>query len=205
MPGSAGHFTLVSGFVSAATAAGKSLAVLVLQYDLAPAQRYPHQLAQCIDLLRYVVTDLQKPPNQVLLGGDSAGGNMVFGILSHILHPHKAIEPLKLSTSIRAGFAASPVASFNTEFSNELQDPAPASTIKVWLQNYLGSGATDPWNEPVKTDVEWWNGVDKVVKELLITIADNEMMAADTKLFAATLKVSFPHAMYLWMCMHYAC
>lgn len=190
MPGSAGHFSLVSGFVSAATAAGKSLAVLVLQYELAPAHRYPHQLTQCIDLLRFVVTDLQKSPDRVLLGGDSAGGNMVFGVLSHILHPHKAIEPLRLSSSIRAGFAASPVASLETEFLNELQDPAPSRAIKLWLQNYLGPGEPDPWNEPVKTDVEWWTGVDKVVKELLITIADNEMMAADTKRFAATLKVS---------------
>ena len=197
MPGSAGHFSLVSGFVSAATAAGKSLAILVLQYDLAPAHRYPHQLTQCVELLRYVVTDLQKSPDQVIIGGDSAGGNMVFGIFSHLLHPHPAIRPLKLSAPIRAAFAASPVASFNTEFSNELQDPAPVSTIKVWMRNYLGPGAADRWNEPVKTDVAWWNGMDKVVKEVLITIADNEMMAADTKRFAATLKVSCIHAIYV--------
>jgi acetyl esterase/lipase len=74
MPGSAGHFSLVSGFVSAATAAEKSLAVLVLQYDLAPAQRYPHQLIQCVELLRYAMTDLQNSPDQITLGGDSAGG-----------------------------------------------------------------------------------------------------------------------------------
>jgi len=45
MPGSAGQFSFVSGFVSTATASGESLAVLVLQYDLAPGKRYPHQLA----------------------------------------------------------------------------------------------------------------------------------------------------------------
>ena len=199
MPGSSGHFSFVSGLVSTATASGKSLAVLVLQYDLAPTNQYPHQLTQCVELLRYAVTDLHKSPSQIVLGGDSAGGNMVFGTLSHLLHPHPAIEPLKLSTTIRAGFAGSPVASFNTDFANELQDPAPASTIKVWLENYLGCSATDRWNDPSKTDVAWWSGVDKVVKEILITIAANEMMAADTQAFAAKLEVGYTsclHSLY---------
>jgi hypothetical protein len=97
---------------------------------------------------------------------------MVFGILSHLLHPHPAIEPLKLSASIRAGFAASPVASFNAEFANELQDPAPASAIKVWLQNCLGSGATDPWNEPLKIDVAWWSGVTLLHRIKIIVLFD---------------------------------
>jgi len=126
---------------------------------------------------------------------------MVFGVLSHLLHPHPAIEPLKLSAPIRAGFAASPVASFNTEsdgyIANELQDPAPASAIRVWLKNYLGSSATDRWNEPSKTDAVWWSGLDTVVKEILITIASNEMMAADTQAFAATLNVSCVRCLYV--------
>ncbi|MCJ1388390.1 hypothetical protein MMC18_001237 [Xylographa bjoerkii] len=191
MPGSSGHFSFVSELVSTAAASGKSLAVLVLQHDLAPSKRYPHQLTQSVELLRYAVTDMKKSPSQIVLGGDSAGGNMVFGILAHLLHPHPAIKPLQLSTTIRAAFAASPVSSFRTKFDNERQDPAPERTIKVWLENYLGSSATDRWNDPSQTDVAWWSGVDKVVKEILITVAANEMMGPDTQAFAAKLKVAF--------------
>ena len=196
MPGSSGHFSFASALVSTAAASGKSLAVLVLQYDLAPTKRYPHQLTQCVELLRYAVTDLHKSPSQIVLGGDSAGGNMVFGVLSHLLHPHPAIEPLKLSTTIRAGFAASPIGSFDTDFASDRQDPAPASTIKVWLENYLGRSVTDRWNDPSKTDVAWWSGVDKVVKGILITVAANEMMAADTQAFAAKLEVGYTGCLY---------
>ncbi|MCJ1437904.1 hypothetical protein MMC27_007291 [Xylographa pallens] len=191
MPGSSGHFSFASALISTAAASGKSLAVLVLQYDLAPTKRYPHQLTQCVELLRYVMTDLHKSPSQIVLGGDSAGGNMVLGTLSHLLHPHPAIEPVKLSTPIRAAFAVSPIASFDTNYATDLQDPAPASTIKVWLANYLGNSATDRWNDPSKTDVAWWRGVENVVKQILITVAAHEMMAADTQAFAAKLKGAF--------------
>ncbi|MCJ1408856.1 hypothetical protein MMC19_002933 [Ptychographa xylographoides] len=190
LPGSSGHFSFVSSLVSTAAASGKSLAVLVLQHDLAPNKQYPHQLTQCVELLRYTVMDLHKSPDQIVLGGDSAGGNMVFGVLSHLLHPHPAIEPLKLSAALRACFVASPVASLNAEFANELQDPAPASTIKVWFENYLGCSARDSWNDPSKTDVAWWSEVDEVVKQILMTVATNEMMATDTQDFAAKLKAT---------------
>ncbi|MCJ1400964.1 hypothetical protein MMC11_004175 [Xylographa trunciseda] len=190
MPGSSGHFSFASDLVSTAAASGKSLAVLVLQHDLAPAKQYPHQLTQCVELLRYAMTDLHKSPSQIVLGGDSAGGNMVFGLLSHLLHPHPAIKPLKLTTPIRAAFAGSPVASFNTDWASDLQDPAPASTVKAWLVNYLGRSATDRWNDPSKTDVAWWSGVDTVVRQILITIAAKEMMASDTQAFAATLRAA---------------
>ena len=193
MPGSSGHFSFASALISTAAASRKSLAVLVLQYDLAPAERYPRQLTQCVELLRYVVTDLHKSPSQIVLGGDSAGGNMVFGVLSHLLHPHPAIEPLRLSTTLRASFAVSPIASFDTNYTSDRQDPAPASTIKVWLRNYLGGSTTDRWNDPSKTDVAWWSEVDEAAKGILITVAVNEMMATDTQALAAKLKVSYLH------------
>ena len=202
LPGSSGHFSFVSSLVSTAAASGKSLAVLVLQHDLAPNKQYPHQLTQCVELLRYTVMDLHKSPDQIVLGGDSAGGNMVFGVLSHLLHPHPAIEPLKLSAALRACFVASPVASLNAEFANELQDPAPASTIKVWFENYLGCSARDSWNDPSKTDVAWWSEVDEVVKQILMTVATNEMMATDTQDFAAKLKVGRSGCLYSLLTSH---
>ncbi|MCJ1281490.1 hypothetical protein MMC26_000810 [Xylographa opegraphella] len=191
MPGSSGHFSFAAALVASAAAAGRSLAVLVLQYDLAPTKHYPHQLTQCVDLLRHAVTALQKPPSHIILGGDSAGGNMVLGVLSHLLHPHPAIRPLPLPAPLRAAFAVSPIASFATDYPSDRQDPAPARTIRLWLGNYLGGGATDRWNDPSQTDTAWWRAVEGVVGEMLVTVAANEMMAPGTQAFARTLRAAF--------------
>ena len=190
MPGSSGHFSFASALIARAASAGKSLAVLFLAYDLAPSKRYPHQLTQCVELLRHVLTMLHKSPSQIMLGGDSAGGNLVFGVLAHLLHPHAAIAPLKLEALLRAAFAVSPIASFDTDYPSDRQDPAPRSTIKAWLGNYLGASPTDRWNDPAATDVAWWRGVDGVVRETLITVAAHEMMGPGTQAFAKKLDVS---------------
>ena len=194
MPGADGHFTFVSSLVSKASKSGKSVAVLLLQYDLAPGRQYPRQLLQAVELLRYATTELGKSPGQIMLMGDSAGGNLIFGVLSHLMRPHPSINPLKLSESLKAALICSPVTvirskseSFRT---HEAQDPASAETIKVWLSNLLGPNKTDAWNEPLGNDAQWWAGLDGVVHDILITVASNEMMADDTSALATKIKVS---------------
>ncbi|KAK9384234.1 Alpha/Beta hydrolase protein [Lipomyces mesembrius] len=191
MPGSEAHFTLLSQIVSRATQLERSVAALVLQYDLAPAEHYPRQITQCVELLRYAITDLKKSPGQILLGGDSAGGTMVFSVLSHILHPHPSITPMKLSAPLRAAFVSSPVVRFSFTAErfrlNEIFEPAPVSTLKEWIANYLGTSGKDGWNEPGQNDVEWWKGLTDVVKGMLITIATDEVMADDVQAMASKI------------------
>ncbi|KAK9235890.1 Alpha/Beta hydrolase protein [Lipomyces kononenkoae] len=196
MPGSVAHFTLLSQLISSATQVERSVAALVLQYDLAPAEQYPRQLTQAVELLRYVITDLKKSPGQIVLGGDSAGGNLVFGVLSHILHPHPSITPLQLSTPLRAAFVSSPVArlTFTAERFrlNEIFEPSPVSTLKEWVANFLGTSEKDGWNEPWQNDVEWWNGLTDVVKGILITVATDEVMADDIQAMASKITTAYP-------------
>ncbi|KAK9482652.1 Alpha/Beta hydrolase protein [Lipomyces starkeyi] len=191
MPASEAHFTLLSQLISCAAQSERSLAVLVLQYDLAPAEHYPRQITQCVELLRYAITDLKKSPGQILLGGDSAGGTMVFSVLSHILHPHPSITPIKLSTPLQAAFVSSPVVRFGFTAErfhlNEIFEPAPVSTLKEWIANYLGTSGKDRWNEPGQNDVEWWKGLTNVVKGMLITMGTDEVMADDVQAMASKI------------------
>ncbi|KAK9368708.1 Alpha/Beta hydrolase protein [Lipomyces kononenkoae] len=197
MPGTVAHFTLLTRIISqAATQVERSVAGLVLQYDLAPGEHYPRQITQCVELLRYVMTDLNKSPGQILLGGDSAGGTMVFSVLSHILHPHPSISPIELSTPIRAVFVSSPVTRFGFTAErfhlNEIFEPAPVSTLKEWIANYLGTSGKDSWNEPGQNDGEWWEGLTNVVKGILITIATDEVMADDVQAMASKITPVYP-------------
>lgn len=194
MPGSDGHFALLSLLTAQAAKAGKSLAVLVLQYDLAPGAQYPRQLEQAVELLRYATTTLQRAPETLALMGDSAGGNLVFGVLSHLMHPHPQIPALWLGGRLMCAVICSPVTVLNTENerfrTHETQDPASAETIRVWLGNMLGTSKPDNWSEPLNADPKWWGGLDEVVEGMLVTVASNEMMADDTIACVEKVKVS---------------
>lgn len=195
MPGSDGHFAFVSSMIDEASKAGKCVAALVLQYDLAPGSTYPRQHIQAVELLRYVLTELKKSPADVMLMGDSAGGNLVLGVLSHLMHPHPSIRPLKLSGPLKAAISCSPITVMNVDNNmfraQEAQDPASATTIKLWLRNLLGVQNPDPWVEPLRNPAEWWIALGDVTDELLITVAANEMMSDDTLGLIQSIKVRF--------------
>lgn len=168
--------------------------MLFLQYDLAPGARYPRQLEQAVELLRYATTTLRRAPENITLMGDSAGGNLVLGVLSHLMHPHPEIQALEGKGRVKGAVSCSPVTVMDAENerfrTHESQDPASAATIRVWLANYLGSSRTDSWNEPLNVDARWWSRLDDVVGGVLVTVASNEMMAADTIACAEKIKVS---------------
>lgn len=194
MPGADGHCKFVYSLVAQAKAVGKNVAVLFLQYDLAPGEHYPRQLTQAVELFRYAVSTLGKDPSNIMLLGDSSGANMVLGVLSHLMHPHPEIEKLELSAPLRGGMVSSPVCVLNTgneRFrTQEGQDPASAATIQIWINNILGSRIPDAYNQPLTNAPSWWAALDQVVRELLITVASVEMMAADTLACADKIKVS---------------
>lgn len=193
MSGSDGHFNFVSSLISKAEKAGKSIGVLFLQYDLAPGSHYPHQHTLAIELLRHAITQLGKSPDKIILMGDSAGANMILGILSHLIHPNPAIKPLDLSMPLKGAVICSPVTVLNTKHeryrTHEGQDPASGETIRIWLNNMLGPSQPDAWNQPLTNDSSWWTNLPKVVKEVLITVASREMMAAETIACADKIKV----------------
>lgn len=194
MPANDGHIGFAASLIPKAQEAGKSVAVLLLQYDLAPERRYPRQLQQAVELLRYTIVVLKKAPEQIMLGGDSAGGNMVFGVLSHLMKAHPSIDPLELSGPLRGALVSSPVTVLNTNNpgfqTQEAQDPAAADTIRIWLSNLLGSSEPDAWNQPLSNDTSWWSGLSNVVQGILMTVASAEMMAEDTIALATKIKVS---------------
>lgn len=70
VPADVGHLKFTA---SIAEKAGAEMAVLLPTYDLAPQAPYPRQLTQAVDILRYLITDLGRKPENIILAGDSAG------------------------------------------------------------------------------------------------------------------------------------
>lgn len=60
---------------------------IILEYALAPEHPYPAQLIQAVAALSYLLTDLSLAPSDIILAGDSAGGQLVGALLAHLAKP----------------------------------------------------------------------------------------------------------------------
>jgi len=58
--------------------------VLLVDYPLAPEFPYPAALNACVDSYRWMVEDQKLDPAKIVIGGDSAGGNLVLATLLRI-------------------------------------------------------------------------------------------------------------------------
>lgn len=170
---------------------GKSLAVFVLTYSLTPHEQYPTQLIQAVEALRYILKSPRRHPAQILLGGDSAGGNLAIGVLSHLAHPHPAIAELKVTEPLAGACLISPWTSLdeshserNIYYGGDLLMPCVG---KPWSRAYLGSAVRDYYTDPSDAPPKWFQNFP--VNEILVLGGQNEVLLSDIQEFVETLKV----------------
>ncbi|KAJ4290497.1 hypothetical protein N0V90_010714 [Kalmusia sp. IMI 367209] len=182
MAGTPGHFQYLVDMKDTLNAQGSDTAILFLAYGLAPEHRYPTQLTQAVEALRYLVQTTCRIPSDISLGGDSAGGNLAIGLLSHLAHPHPEIPALHLPTKLHAALLLSPWCSFNTHTrtyeTNAEKDCFDRRPLERWSTAFLGSDspfAGDFYNEPVTAPASWWEGTASVIDEVLIWGGGNEI------------------------------
>ncbi|KAL5386829.1 hypothetical protein DPSP01_003848 [Paraphaeosphaeria sporulosa] len=183
LAGSAGHFSYLVDMKDTLNAQGSDTAVLVLAYGLAPENAYPTQLTQAVEVLRYLVKTTGRIPSDISIGGDSAGGNLCLGLISHIAHPHPEIPALPLPTKLHAALLLSPWCSFNTHTrayqTNAEKDCFDGRALERWSSAFLGSDspfAGDFYNEPVTAPASWWEATASVVGEVLVWAGGNEIL-----------------------------
>ena len=85
---------------------------------------------------------------QMTIAGDSAGGNLLFNVLSHVLHPLPDVPKLDLSSPFKAAVAISPLVSFNVDGpsykANEHSDVLVSGAPSTALYGALMSCRTEP-------------------------------------------------------------
>jgi len=196
MPCTPGHMLWLDDFQKSL---GPGVSALLLAYDLAPEARYPSQLKQAVELLHHLVHIEGRNPSDLIIGGDSAGGNLILGLLSHLAHPHPDIAPLELPSKIHAALLISPWCSLtqtNTPafVTNAQRDMFDARTLSRWATAFLGSSspfAGDFYSEPVLAAPEWWGPVADFVEEVLIWAGDNEVLKDGIEAFAKKFTQGF--------------
>lgn len=187
-------FQLQYNILDQLKAAGKDIAIFFITYTLTPHAVYPTQLKQAVGALRYIVDTTGRSPSNIFIAGDSAGGNLTLGILSHISHPHKAIEPLELSEPLAGALTISPWVSFSLDYpsveENKNKDMLTTSILERWQSLYVAGSERDNYTEPLHAPADWWRNLK--VRDVLILTGSDDLFRSPIEQFAEKFKVSSP-------------
>ena len=196
VPATRGHLTFLKSIVDSA---GGKVALLVAEYSLAPYATYPQQLREGVEMVRYVCSNSRRKAPDVTIAGDSAGANLCLGILSHLLHPHPEIPPLRIEGDGKLGAAIllSPWVSFRTDWPsgqyNAKKDVVSMRAIDLWRASFLGGKARDEYNEPLAAEEGWWKGVDGLLGKVLVCGGGDEVLVDGIRELAKRLDVHHPN------------
>jgi acetyl esterase/lipase len=178
---------------------GHDLAVFLPRYTLTPTAVYPTQLRQAVEALRYILNETGRSPANVIIGGDSAGGNLTSATLLHISHPHPEIDPLELSAPLAGVFAYAPWVSFSPEWpsmkDNLWKDILTPDILTNWANAYRGGRVADSWNEPFTAPTEWW--ADAKTERILVLAGGDEILLSPIEEFYKKIKSVFPETTYV--------
>lgn len=185
----------------------ENVAVAVLQYTLAPEARFPAQLRQAVAGLRHLVGAPHGVcrPGQLVVGGDSAGGNLTMQLLTHLLHPSFPSPPIggdgsdeifQLDEPLAGAFLVSPFTSARTD-TPSFREGRPVDMLSVRVFGHpkremfhedgpAGIYVETPafragrkWALPAdaaEEDDKWLAGLGRVVKKVYVTCGRHEIL-----------------------------
>ncbi len=151
-------------------------------YRLAPRNKFPAALDDCERAYRALL-DLGFPPQRIVLGGDSAGGNLLLGLLQRI-RKHNWPMPcctLPVSPATEMGRIHSPP----SRTWKRKQDPIlPIAALQRVDEMYAGNwDASDPELSPLYADCTGF-------PPMFLLASDNEVLMDDSILFARRAKAA---------------
>ncbi|KAJ5561653.1 hypothetical protein N7535_003885 [Penicillium sp. DV-2018c] len=199
IPATPVHFEFWLDMLDMLNKSGHDLAVFFPRYSLTPHKTYPTQLRQAVEALRHIIVTTGRSPSNVIIGGDSAGGNLATATLLHLSHPHPEIEPLELDAPLAGVFAYAPWVSFGTEWpsmeSNRWKDIITPGCLIGWAKEYVGSRGKDNWNEPLNAPTEWWAGAR--TERIMILAGEDEILLSPVGELVKKIREVFPEIKYV--------
>ena len=171
------------------------VAVLFVAYPLMPWTVFPIQFQEAVYAIRHVLEKCNRSPSEVIIGGDSAGGNLAAAALLHAIHPSDLAAPLpkvSITEKLRALVLVSPWVSFDTSIPsfqrNRGKDYIDADCEKRWSDMYVGEDLPSPYNEPALAFAPDWK--DLPVQDVLVTAGSDESLIDGISKWVKDLEVS---------------
>ncbi|KAH6847608.1 Alpha/Beta hydrolase protein [Chaetomium sp. MPI-CAGE-AT-0009] len=196
-----------AGVCGASSSAGSDeVAVAMLQYSLAPGAKYPTQLRQAADGLAHLLASGRVRPGNLVIGGDSAGGNLTAQLLSHLLRPHPAAREVMLQEPLAGAFLVSPWLSTSVDWASmrrnnsiDMLSARAMAAAKVNILEGVEEYAVEVrekkgWVMPMDLeDAEgWFRGLDHVTNEVYVTAGEQEIMRDQGVAFADAVRRGNP-------------
>lgn len=147
---------------------------------MVPSGTYPKQFQQAVEVLAYVIDDLKRSPSDIVLGGDSAGGNLCLAVLSTLLHPSPDVPKLRIDQPLKALILVAPWVRFTlntpSEKYNAKKDIITVPTGTMWAKEYLAGKDGGPYAQPLNADSSWWTDAKTKVGSILCVAGADEIL-----------------------------
>jgi acetyl esterase/lipase len=207
MAAGASHFDFWLDLLQVVNDNGHDIAVFFPRYTLTPHEVYPTQLRQAVGALRYILTDAGRAPSSVIVGGDSAGGNLAMAVLLHLSHPHPDIDPITLLAPLAGVFGYAPWINFSHDWpsfkENAYRDVITDQALLRWSNAYLDGKQGDSWSEPDRAPAEWWQ--DAKTERILLLAGGDEILLGPIESFAKKVKVCLRLLLNLFLTWRVCC
>ncbi|KAJ4478298.1 Alpha/Beta hydrolase protein [Lentinula aciculospora] len=190
---------------------GLEVAIAVLSYPVGPGPNaaFPIQLFQATQALRYLLS-IGYNASDIQLAGDSAGGNLLTQLLSHMVHPFpipSLVSPLNLppGTRLRGALMISPWVGFTdpdrwgSSFQTKSYDVTVYQGLRGAGERYINDmhkintfnqsgGLTSsqlvPYVEAVLAPDDWYSDLhNAAVDRMLVTAGKEERLHDQIKVF----------------------
>ncbi|KAF5565077.1 alpha beta hydrolase fold [Fusarium phyllophilum] len=180
-----GHFTWCwEAYVDGGPGVETEVAVAFLQYTLAPGGKYPDQLRQASAALNQLLQGGVNP-RDLIVGGDSAGGNLTAQLAYHLLHPNPAVPEVKLPSPLAGMFLVSPWLSDRTDTSSFKEygnvDMLFAGLLqRTSVHSFRDEDLKPKVNEahpslPMDGDLSWLSDLPAITRALYVTVGGREV------------------------------
>ncbi|KAI7467053.1 hypothetical protein KC367_g8276 [Hortaea werneckii] len=140
---------------------------LTQESELAPSGAYPKQLQQATAGLQYLTDTCGKSPSDIIVIGDSAGGNLACGLFAHLCRPHPSVTPVKMSRPLKAGILVSPWVTFAQKSPSMNVDRSldymSRSALENASQAFMSNAPVDEYNTPLAASPEFWKNLSQTV------------------------------------------
>ncbi|KAK0439238.1 Alpha/Beta hydrolase protein [Desarmillaria tabescens] len=162
---------------------GVNIGIAIVSYNLLPNAVFPSQLREATDGLQHLIAAGVLPEN-IIIGGDSAGGNLALQLLSHILYPLLSIEapPVRSDAHFRGLLLVSPFVGAMEDAQMPLPLLAPRHERDFIPAEYHSSVCQDLLRDVPKDDIayvdvleapeEWFKPLSKTVGRVLVTAGE---------------------------------
>lgn len=187
------HLALWHRMVEHFSSDGNDIAVFFAIYTLMPYAVYPTQLQEGVEAFSYVVNELGRDPSDIILSGDSAGGNLCVAIASQLKRPSPDVTKVPIEKQVRGMLLMSPWLSFDVTYQSMIdnlpKDIDNPKSLVEWAKLYLSGRESNYYTEPILAPTDWWSDIP--VKNTFIVAGSDEIFVDSIKLFAETFQVIF--------------